>query len=264
MLVSVGERISNALCAMAIHDLGHEAVSLTGSQAGIVTDTVHGKAKIVEIRAPRINDALDAREDRARRRLPGRLGRSHDVTTLGRGGSDMTAVALAAALGATSARSTPTSRASSPPTRASSRNARKLKRRHLRGDARARGERREGAAATLGRVRAQPRRAAACAVDVLAGGGNVDRRRGGSGAREGDHLRRRAHTDCEPLYRVREIDAAKLFDRLADASVNVDTILQVTRRRDRLQRAARGSRGLRGAARGRSASNGRCATTSAR
>ena len=54
MLVSTGERISNALCAMAIHDLGHEAVSLTGSQAGIVTDASHTKAKIVEVRARRI------------------------------------------------------------------------------------------------------------------------------------------------------------------------------------------------------------------
>src|SRR5437763_11515586 len=60
MLVSTGERISNALCAMAIHDLGHEAVSLSGSQAGIVTDTVHGKAKIAEVRATRSNEAPDA------------------------------------------------------------------------------------------------------------------------------------------------------------------------------------------------------------
>ena len=57
--VSVGERISCALAAMVIHDLGHEAISLTGSQAGIVTDTVHGKAKIVEVRARRIHEALD-------------------------------------------------------------------------------------------------------------------------------------------------------------------------------------------------------------
>ncbi len=77
MLISVGERISNALCAMAIHDLGHEAISLTGSQAGIVTDTVHGKAKIVDIRAQRIHEALDRGEDRPRRRLPGRL--DHDA-----------------------------------------------------------------------------------------------------------------------------------------------------------------------------------------
>ena len=60
MLVSTGERISNALCAMAIHDLGHEAVSFTGSQAGIVTDASHTKAKIVEVRAQRIHEALDA------------------------------------------------------------------------------------------------------------------------------------------------------------------------------------------------------------
>src|ERR1700741_16663 len=59
MLISVGERISNALCAMAVHDLGHQAISLTGSQAGILTDTSHGKAKIAEIRAQRIHDALD-------------------------------------------------------------------------------------------------------------------------------------------------------------------------------------------------------------
>src|SRR4051794_9489011 len=99
MLVSVGERISNALCAMAIRDLGHEAVSLTGSQAGIVTDTVHGKAKIVEVRAQRLHSELD--RDRIVL-VAGFQGVSTDleVTTLGRGGSDMTAVALAAALGA--------------------------------------------------------------------------------------------------------------------------------------------------------------------
>src|SRR3989441_4456066 len=99
MLVSVGERISNSLCAMAIRDLGHEAVSLTGSQAGIVTDTVHGKAKIVEVRAQRLHSELD--RDRIVL-VAGFQGVSTDleVTTLGRGGSDMTAAALAAALGA--------------------------------------------------------------------------------------------------------------------------------------------------------------------
>ena len=99
MLVSVGERISNALCAMAVHDLGHEAISLTGSQAGIVTDTVHGKAKIAEVRATRINDALDAGKIVLVAGFQGVSADSHDVTTLGRGGSDTTAVALAAALG---------------------------------------------------------------------------------------------------------------------------------------------------------------------
>ena len=100
MLVSTGERISNALCAMAIHDLGHEAVSLTGSQAGIVTDGSHTKAKIVEVRAQRIHDALA--EDRIVlvAGFQGVSTSTHDVTTLGRGGSDTTAVALAAALGA--------------------------------------------------------------------------------------------------------------------------------------------------------------------
>jgi len=99
MLISVGERISCALVAMAISDLGHEAISLTGSQAGIVTDTVHGKAKIVEVRARRIHEALD--DDRIVL-VAGFQGVStdFDITTLGRGGSDTTAVALAAALGA--------------------------------------------------------------------------------------------------------------------------------------------------------------------
>src|ERR1041385_2075605 len=100
MLVSTGERISNARCAMAIHDLGHEAVSLTGSQAGIVTDGSHTKAKIVEVRAQRIHEAL--REDKIVlvAGFQGVSTSTHDVTTLGRGGSDTTAVAPAAALGA--------------------------------------------------------------------------------------------------------------------------------------------------------------------
>ena len=99
MLVSVGERISCALCAMAIHDFGHEAISLTGSQAGIVTDTVHGKAKIVDVRARRIHEALDRDEIVLVAGFQG-VSSEHEVTTLGRGGSDTTAVALAAALAA--------------------------------------------------------------------------------------------------------------------------------------------------------------------
>jgi len=100
MLVSTGERISNALCAMAIHDLGHEAVSYTGSQAGIVTDSSHTKAKIVEVRAQRIHDALAQDKIVLVAGFQGVSTSTHDVTTLGRGGSDTTAVALAAALGA--------------------------------------------------------------------------------------------------------------------------------------------------------------------
>ncbi|MFL5825738.1 MAG: aspartate kinase, partial [Thermoleophilaceae bacterium] len=99
MLLSTGERISCALAAMVINDLGHEAISLTGSQAGIVTDTSHTKARILDVRADRIRAALD--EDRIVL-VAGFQGVSttYDVTTLGRGGSDTTAVALAAALGA--------------------------------------------------------------------------------------------------------------------------------------------------------------------
>ena len=100
MLVSTGERISNALCAMAIHDLGHEAVSFTGSQAGIVTDSSHTKAKIVEVRAQRIHDALAQDKIVLVAGFQGVSTSTNDVTTLGRGGSDTTAVALAAALGA--------------------------------------------------------------------------------------------------------------------------------------------------------------------
>ncbi|MDP9345349.1 MAG: aspartate kinase [Actinomycetota bacterium] len=99
MLLSTGERVSCALCAMAINDLGHRAISLTGSQAGIVTDTSHTKARILDVRADRIFAALD--ED-AIVLVAGFQGVStaKDVTTLGRGGSDTTAVALAAAVGA--------------------------------------------------------------------------------------------------------------------------------------------------------------------
>jgi aspartate kinase len=99
MLVSVGERVSCALAAMALIDLGHDAVSLTGSQAGIVTDTVHGKAKIVEVRTRRIHEALDAGKIVLVAGFQG-VSTESEVTTLGRGGSDTTAVALAAALDA--------------------------------------------------------------------------------------------------------------------------------------------------------------------
>ena len=100
MLLSVGERISCALCAMAIHDMGHAAVSLTGSQAGIVTDSSHTKARILEVRADRIREALTQDRIVLVAGFQGVSGDSRDVTTLGRGGSDTTAVALAAALGA--------------------------------------------------------------------------------------------------------------------------------------------------------------------
>ena len=97
MLLSTGERQSCALCAMAINDLGHRAISLTGSQAGIVTDTSHTKARILEVRADRIRDALDDERIVLVAGFQG-VSTAKDVTTLGRGGSDTTAVALAAAI----------------------------------------------------------------------------------------------------------------------------------------------------------------------
>jgi aspartate kinase len=99
MLLSTGERISCALAAMVINDLGHEAISLTGSQAGIVTDTSHTKARIIEVRADRIRKALDEGKVVLVAGFQG-VSTAADVTTLGRGGSDTTAVALAAALSA--------------------------------------------------------------------------------------------------------------------------------------------------------------------
>ena len=100
MLLSTGERISCALVAMAVHDLGHEAVSFTGSQAGILTDPVHTKAKIREITPVRVVEALDRGRIVLVAGFQGFSRDTMDVTTLGRGGTDATAVALAAALGA--------------------------------------------------------------------------------------------------------------------------------------------------------------------
>jgi aspartate kinase len=100
MLLSAGERISCALCAMAINDLGHRAISLTGSQAGIVTDESHTKARIIDVRADRIEAALADDRVVLVAGFQGVSGTARNVTTLGRGGSDTTAVAVAAALGA--------------------------------------------------------------------------------------------------------------------------------------------------------------------
>ncbi len=100
MLLSSGERISCALCAMAINDLGHRAISLTGSQAGIVTDESHTKALILDVRADRIRAALEEDQIVLVAGFQGVSQNAHNVTTLGRGGSDTSAVAVAAALGA--------------------------------------------------------------------------------------------------------------------------------------------------------------------
>jgi len=99
MLLTAGERISMALLCMAVIDLGVHAVSFTGSQAGIVTDTLHGKAKILEIKGDRIRETLGAGAVAVVAGFQG-ISTAKDITTLGRGGSDTTAVALAATLGA--------------------------------------------------------------------------------------------------------------------------------------------------------------------
>ena len=100
MLLTAGERISMALVAMAVRDRGQEAVSFTGSQSGIVTDTSHTRAKILEVKADRIKDELTKGRVVIVAGYQG-VSKEREVTTLGRGGSDTTAVALAAALGAT-------------------------------------------------------------------------------------------------------------------------------------------------------------------
>lgn len=100
MLLTAGERISMALLAMAIKSLGHEARSYTGSQAGLVTDAKHGSARIVDVSPTRVRAALDFGAIAIVAGFQGFNRGTGDITTLGRGGSDTTAVALAAALGA--------------------------------------------------------------------------------------------------------------------------------------------------------------------
>jgi aspartate kinase len=100
MLLSTGERVACALVAMAVHDLGQEAVSFTGSQAGILTDSVHTRAKIRQITPVRILQALDDGKIVLVAGFQGFSRDTMDVTTLGRGAGDLTAVALAATLGA--------------------------------------------------------------------------------------------------------------------------------------------------------------------
>ncbi|MGP2436058.1 aspartate kinase [Streptomyces sp. JW3] len=100
MLLTAGERISMALLAMAIKNLGHEAQSFTGSQAGVITDSVHNKARIIDVTPGRIKTSVDKGNIAIVAGFQGVSQDSKDITTLGRGGSDTTAVALAAALDA--------------------------------------------------------------------------------------------------------------------------------------------------------------------
>lgn len=98
MLLTAGERISTAILSMAINDLGAKAQSFTGSQAGMITDGVHGSARLVEVNPERIRESIDAGNIAIVAGFQGVHRQSGDITTLGRGGSDTTAVALAAAL----------------------------------------------------------------------------------------------------------------------------------------------------------------------
>ncbi|HZC29717.1 MAG TPA: aspartate kinase [Gaiellaceae bacterium] len=226
MLISVGERISCALAAMAIHDLGHEALSLTGSQAGIVTDTIHGKAKIVDVRAHRIHAALDQDKIVLVAGFQG-VSTDYDITTLGRGGSDTTAVALAAALRAESCdiytdvdgvftadpRLVP--------------NARKLTRLTY--------DEMLELAASGARVLQLRSVEFARNHDVTLHVRSTFTDAEGTWIREEDEqmlekaiISGVTHTTEETVYRLEGISAAALFGALAEASVNVDTIVQTS------------------------------------
>lgn len=100
MLLTAGERISTAILSMAINELGAKAQSFTGSQAGMITDGVHGSARLVEVNPDRIRESIEAGNIAIVAGFQGMNRQSGDITTLGRGGSDTTAVALAAALNA--------------------------------------------------------------------------------------------------------------------------------------------------------------------
>ncbi len=225
MLISVGERITGALVAMAISDLGYDAISLTGSQAGIVTDTAHGKAKIVDIRGRRIHEALDAGTIVLVAGFQG-VSTDYEVTTLGRGGSDVTAVALAAAVGANSC--------------------------EIYTDV-------DGVFTADPRVVPTARKLHAVSyeemLEMAASGAKVLQLRSVEFARNHDvtlHVRSTftdeqgtwireedermlekamisgvTHTVEEAVYEVREVAPADLFEALSGASVNVDTVIQI-------------------------------------
>ncbi|TMM27554.1 MAG: aspartate kinase [Actinobacteria bacterium] len=224
MLISVGERISCALAAMAIHDLGDEAISLTGSQAGIVTDTVHGKAKIVDVRARRIHEALDQNKVVLVAGFQG-VSTDLDITTLGRGGSDTTAVALAAALAASHCEIyTDVAGVFSADPRMVP-NARKL-------HAVSYDEMLElsaSGAKVLQLRSVEVARNYGVKLHVRSTFSDGD----GTWVTEEDErmlekaiISGVAHTFDEAVYRVQSVDRADLFAALADAGVNVDTIIQ--------------------------------------
>ena len=224
MLLTAGERISMALVSMAIIDLGRDAVSFTGSQAGIVTDTSHGKARIVEMRRGRVHEALEGGQIAIVAGFQG-VSTARDVTTLGRGGSDTTAVALAAALGAdaceifTDVRGVFTADPRLVP------GARKL-------DEVSHEEMLEMSASGAGVMAARSvevARSHNVTLHVRSSFEDTD----GTWIREEDErmlekalISAVVHMREEPVYRVSGIEPARLFGALAEAAVNVDTIVQ--------------------------------------
>ena len=238
MLLTTGERVSAALLTMALADLGIDAVSFTGSQVGIITDTIHGKAKIVEVKGDRVREALAAGKVAVVAGFQG-VSTDKEITTMGRGASDLTASALAKALDADACeiytdvtgvfsadpRIVPAGPQAPPG--------------QLRRDARDGRRRLQGAGPALGGVRPQPRRRAARALGVHVGAGHVGhrrarRRRQPREASMEDPIISGVVTDSsESKVTVLGVPdrpgiSAALFEPLADASVNVDMIVQNT------------------------------------
>jgi aspartate kinase len=210
---------------MAIQDLGHEAISLTGSQAGIVTDTLHGKAKIVDVRARRIHEALD--HDRIVL-VAGFQGVSteQEVTTLGRGGSDTTAVALAAALGADHCEINTDVLGVFTADPRVVRNARKLRAVSFEEML----EMTSSGARVMATRSVEVARSHNVRLHVRSTFGDED----GTWIREEGDLLEKAlisavvHQREELVYRVEGVAPARLFAALAGAGVNVDTIVRTS------------------------------------
>ena len=233
MLITTGERISMSLLCMALADLGVEAVSFTGSQAGIITDSMHGKAKILEVKGDRVREALAAGKVCVVAGFQG-ISTEKEITSLGRGGSDTTAVGAGRS--------------------ARRRQLRDLHRRHrrvlrrsahrppgpqagqrqLRRDARDGRRRQQGARTAQRRVRPQPQRSRPRPLRLHVGAGHVGHR---SGAKHGraDHLRRRhRHQRVEGHHRRRPRPA-----RHRGGAVRAARRGQRQRRHDRAEHVAR-------------------------
>ncbi len=239
MLLTAGERISMALVAMAISDLGAEARSYTGSQAGLITDSAHGAARIIDVTPGRIRQAIDEGAIPIVAGFQGVAQDTKDITTLGRGGSDTTAVALAAALDAEVCEIyTDVDGVFSADPRVVPA-ARQVPVHHVRGDARARCRRRQGAAPALRRVRPPIQPADPRAVVVLPAHGNDGhvprshrsryRRRKCHGT--ADHLRRRRGRERRQDHGGRACPTSRVRLRPSSrpsrcASINVDMIVQ--------------------------------------